>query len=78
MKKNCGCQMVAHPSITQANSSLTSLIWPLTLTALSVHSCLYCASLRHLTGGSYYPSVEKVKVHCSPIHEMANICTIPA
>ena len=50
-KKNCGCQMLTHPSIAQANSCLTSLLWPLTLTALSVYSCLYCASLKHLTEG---------------------------
>ena len=56
----------------------TSVILPLTLTALSVHSCLYCASLRHLTGGSCYPFVKKVNVHCSSILVMTNTCTIPA
>ena len=63
--------MVTHPSIAQANSCLTSLIWPLNVT---VHSCLYYASLRHLTGGPFYPFVKKV--HCSTILVMANNCTI--
>ena len=58
--KNCGCQMVTHLCIAQANSCLILLIWPLSLTALPVHSYLYCASLRHLTGGSYYSSRSRI------------------
>ena len=34
--------MVTHPIIYQANSCLTSVIWPFTLTALIVDSCLCC------------------------------------
>ena len=44
---------------------LNWVIWPFTLTGLSVGSCLYYALLRHLTWEFYYPFVEKF--YCSPI-----------
>ena len=52
--------MVTHLSINRGLGCSTSVIWPLTLTAFILASCLYCALLRHL---SWY----------SPILEMANI-----
>ena len=59
LKINCGCQMVAHLSIIHGLGCLTSVIWPFTLTALIVASCLYCALLRPLTWESYNPFMRK-------------------
>ena len=52
-------QMVTHINTNHGLGYLTSVIWPFTLTALTVESCLYYAQLRHLTWGFYYPFVEK-------------------
>ena len=76
--------MVTHLSTVNANGCLTLLIPPFSLTTLTFGLCWYCALLRYLTWGSHYPFVkklkfiaQKVKVHCSPILEMDDICTIP-
>ena len=77
--------MVTHLRTVKANGCLTLLILPFTLTALTFGLCWYCALLMSLTWGSKFPFVkklkftaQKVKVHCSPILEMNNICTILA
>ena len=61
--------------ICQAHSCLTSVIWSPSLPSLLADVCAVLL-LRHSSWGSYYPFVKKVKVHCSPILVMANICTI--
>ena len=58
--------MVTHHSINHGLGCLTSVIWQFTLTALIVHSCLYCAQLRHLNWGSHYPFVNKTKFTAHP------------
>ena len=62
--------MVTHPITKQATSCLTSLIWPFTLTALIVGSCLCCALIEASKLEILYPFEKKVKVHCSSILEM--------
>ena len=56
---------------SQVQIRLCSLI----VASLLAHVCTV-PKLRHSCWGSYYPFVEKVKVHCSPILGKANICTI--
>ena len=46
--------MVTHLSIIHGFGSSTSVIWPFTLTALIVASCLRCALLRHLNSEFYF------------------------
>ena len=73
--KMFGSQMITHLNLSA--DCLTSVILPFTLTALIIGSCLCCVLTEAFKLGILLSLCgKKIKVHCSPILEVANICTM--
>ena len=71
--------MVTHLSIILSADCLTSVILPFTLTALIIGSYLCCALIEAFKLGTLLSLCgKKLKVHYSPILEIANIYTMQA
>ena len=71
--------MVTHLSINPSAGCLTSVIFPFTLTTfIAGNACLCCALVEAFMLGILLSLCGKKLVHCSPILEVAIICTINA